>query len=84
MIEIILIIRISAMIRDMAKAKGYSGRTKRREFIAVWIFAELAGALIGAIIFGNGAGLYICALIGAGIGARTYYKHIERLPMAPY
>lgn len=80
MLEIILMIRISARIRDMAKAKGYKGNRKRWEFVAAWIVAELAGAVVGATIFGEGLGIYIFALIGAAVGARAYYKYVERLP----
>ena len=69
MLEIIAIIALSRYIGRLAKEKNRKPGGYITMTVILWIVMELLGAVIGAIIFGEGIMVYLFAILGAGIGA---------------
>jgi len=82
MLEIIALIYLSRNIANTAEDKGHSHGLFRFLTFLCWFGFEFIGAVIGAIIMGSdgGAGIYLIALVSAGLGYLTIYLIAEFLP----
>jgi hypothetical protein len=75
MLEILLIIFLARKIGAMVEAKGHGKILYQVVFVAFWFGGEVFGAIAGVILASSGgkepgfAIPYICALIGALVGA---------------
>jgi hypothetical protein len=73
MLEIIALIFLSRRIGTNAFDKGYSKGLFIFLTVVFWIAGEMAGALIGYIVIGDGLALYVFALAGAIFGYGLIY-----------
>jgi hypothetical protein len=81
MIEIIVLIFISRGIGETAQDKGYSKGLYRFFTFLICLGFEFIGAVIGTILLGGEeAGVYLIALVSAGIGLLIIYLVVEFLP----
>jgi hypothetical protein len=81
MLEIIALIFISRHIAEIAADKGYSYGLYRFLTFLFWIGFEFFGAIAGVILFGDeDAGIYLFALVSAGLGYLILYLVVSNLP----
>lgn len=78
MLEIFFIIFFAKKLAEIAQSKG---RPKGWAALGVvgWIVGEVLGGVVGALIFGDGAMLYLTALVGAAIGAGIAWAVVNGL-----
>jgi hypothetical protein len=85
MIEIVVLVLVSKRISELMKPKNRKGWPYILLFLAAWIAGELAGGVVGAILFGQSGGqcvVYLVGIAGAIIsGGLTFYiiKNLEPL-----
>ncbi len=79
MLEIIAIIFLSRNIGSMAFEKGHSAGMYKFLTVLFWIVFELIGAVIGTIVLGEGIGVYVFALLAAGLGYLIIYLIVSNL-----
>lgn len=78
MLEIIGIIVFAKHLAGVAEGKG---RSKGWAALGVlfWVIGEIVGAFAGALVMGDGLGLYLTALIGAAVGAGIAWLIVTNL-----
>ena len=70
MLEIIAIIYLVRYNGNICKEKNVKPGWYQFLTVILWIALEFLGAIIGVVLFGEGkGGIYLSALIGAGLGA---------------
>ena len=87
MIELIILWKLCTAIGQIVEAKGHSKTNYIVMTVLLWVFAELAGgfvgAVIGIIIWGEDNGTilgYGAALVCAALSAGLSYFIAKRLP----
>jgi hypothetical protein len=82
MIEILVLIGLTKSVGNKAKDKGYGSGGYKLLTVVLWFGGEILGLLLGAMVTGGegGIGIYVCALLGAGIGAWIAHGIVDRLP----
>jgi hypothetical protein len=91
MLEILFLFWLTKRIGAIVEPKGHKGWKYKLLTVGLWFGGEIVGAFIGAFIASGsdsslGLGVYVIALIGAGIGAFisfTIAKNLEPLPGYP-
>jgi len=74
MLEIIAIFSLGKSIKVTVEEKGLKPLKYILLLIAMWIGFEILGGILGALLFGNGLGIYIFALLGAAFGGYLSYN----------
>jgi hypothetical protein len=70
MIEILIVWQSCKQLRNGVLERGYDSAVWYQVMlVALWIGGEFVFAIIGALLFGNGVAIYVCALFGAAAGA---------------
>jgi len=82
MLEIIAIIFLGKKISEIVKAKGHNPTGYVILMVVLWIGLELTGAVIGALLIGDGPALYIFAIIGGIMGAAIAYAIADNVKPA--
>lgn len=79
MLEIFALIAVAKKIRKIVEEKGLKATKYIIFLILLWIVFEFIGAIIGILIFGEESLInYLCALIGAAVGAYIAYFIAEK------
>jgi len=80
MLEIFLIIYLSKKLGEKLENKGRKKGWYIFGFVVTWVVFEIAGAIIGFIVFGEGSLLpYLFALLGAGLAYLLHYSYVNSL-----
>ncbi len=82
MCEMILVVLLSMRIAKICRSKGRTPVGWVILFIGFWIAGELGGAVIGVLISQGelGGSAYVCALLGAALGAIIGFVIVSSLP----
>jgi hypothetical protein len=86
MLEILLLFKSSRKLLEMAKDRGIAGWPFVILLIILWFGGEVAGAVAGFIFLGApnndgfNFGVYICAIVGAVIGAGVTFGIMAAIP----
>ncbi len=73
MLEILFLIHLSKKIGKIVEAKGRKPGGYKAMLVAFWFGGEIVGLLIGGAMVGESIGIYLIALIGAGVGAAVSF-----------
>jgi hypothetical protein len=73
LLEILLLIHLSKKIGKIVQAKGRKPGGFKAMLVAFWFGGEILGLVIGMSALGEGIGMYLVALVGAGIGAAVAF-----------
>jgi len=73
MLEILFLIYLSKKIGKIVEAKGRKPGGYKAMLVAFWFGGEIIGFIIGGAAVGESIGMYLIALIGAGIGAAVAF-----------
>lgn len=81
MLEIFLVVYLSKKIGKILEEKGHKKGWYIAIFVVTWFASEIAGMLIGAVLFENAPVLmYVIALLGAGAAYIANYYFAKSLP----
>ncbi len=69
MLEIIFLHWFARNIGDTVQKKGYNAGGYKVLAVFLWFLGEALGAIVCALNGGQGVGVYLAALMGAGVGA---------------
>lgn len=89
MLEIIVLIFLTRKVGEIVEEKGRRSGWYKVLTVVLWIGGEIIGAIVGLVVAGaTGSGqavMYICALLGAAIGAALSFIIAKSLsPVAAY
>ena len=89
MLEIILLIFLTRKVGEIVEEKGRRSGWYKVLTVVLWIGGEVIGAIIGLVVAeATGSGqpvMYLCALVGAAIGAALAFIIAKSLsPVAAY
>ncbi len=73
MLEILFLIFLSKKIGKIVVAKGRKPGRYKAMLVGFWFGGEIIGLLIGQSMLGESIGIYLIALIGAGVGAAVSF-----------
>ncbi len=81
MIEIIIVWQLCKSVGRIVREKGRKAIGWQFMTVGLWLGGEIAGAVVGAVISGGeGASLYVLALVGAAGGGALAYVIAKSLP----
>ena len=73
MLEILFLIHLTKKIGKIVEPKGRKPGGYKAMLVAFWFGGEILGLVIGMSVLGEGIGMYLIALVGAGIGAAVSF-----------
>jgi hypothetical protein len=79
LLEILFLIYLSKKIGKIVEAKGRKPGGYKAMLVAFWFGGEILGLVIGMSALGEGIGMYLIALVGAGIGAAVAFAIANNL-----
>ena len=79
MLEILFLIFLTKKIWKIVEEKGRKPGGYKAMLVAFWFGGEILGLIIGMSALGEGIGMYLIALIGAGIGAGVSFAIANNL-----
>jgi hypothetical protein len=80
-VDIIILIFLAVRLGRLAELKGQSSLKWRTYLVLGWLAGEIAGGILGMIIFGND--LISCALVGLAGAFGAYFiikNNLSKLP----
>jgi hypothetical protein len=73
MLEILFLIFLAKKIGKIVEEKGRKPGRYKAMLVAFWFGGEIIGFIIGGAMLGESIGMYLIALIGAGVGAAVSF-----------
>ena len=83
MLEILALWHLTKKVGQMVEEKGRKSGWYKALTVFLWFGGEIFGGIVGALLLGDGIGLYLLALAGAASGAATAYLIAKNMTPAP-